>query len=597
MLHALEYPFDLATILRKRKLIREQLMARPLEAAKVAILGGATSAELKQQLELFLLAAGIEPSFYESEYNRYYEDVMLDCAALAEFSPQFAVLYTSSRNITTWPALGDSAEQASELARREVARFEAMWDRLTSQYACLVIQASFDPPPQRASTHLEATAPGGRARYVARLNVALADAIAKRKGVMMLDAQQLSSSIGLDNWHSLEHWYSYKLPTSAAGTLATAHALSRMIAGARGKARKCLVLDLDDTLWGGVIGDDGVTGIKLGRESALGEAYLDFQAYCLELKARGVLLAVASKNELANAREGFTHPDSLLKYEDFSAFVANWEPKDQSLRAIAAQLNIGLDSLVFVDDNPAERALVRDQLPDVKVPEVGSNVVAFATIIERNLYFERPELSLEDLQRGNYYTENRLRDDAQAAFTSYDDYLASLQMKAEIGSFSDAYLDRVTQLTNKTNQFNLTTRRYTLPEITALAADPDCVTLYGRLADRFGDNGLVSVVVGQRRGDALHVDLWLMSCRVLKRNFEQAMLDQVVARAERLGVRRVVGYYVRTPKNDMVADHYGRLGFTLVERDASGNSSIWSLDLSGVYAPRNTVIKEIAVHG
>jgi len=597
MLHALEYPFDLATILRKRKLIRETLLARPTEPVRVAILGGATSAELKQQLELFLLAAGLAPSFYESEYNRYYEDVMLDPEGLRQFGPQFAVFYTSSRNIAVWPRINDSEADVGELVGRELARFEAMWDRLSSECSCLILQPNFDPPPLRASTHLEATAPGGRSRYVSRLNAAFADAISKRKGVMLFDAHQLSASVGLDVWHSPEHWYGYKLPTGPVGTLAVAHALSRMIAGARGKARKCLVLDLDNTLWGGVIGDDGLTGIKLGRDSAIGEAYLDFQAYCLELKARGVLLAVASKNDPQNAREGFLHPDSLLKLEDFSAFVANWDPKDQSLRTIAKELNIGLDSLVFVDDNPAERALVREQLPEVKVPEVGASVVAFASIIERNLYFERPELSAEDLQRAGFYADNRQRESAQAAFGSYDDYLASLQMKAEIGAFSETYLDRIAQLTNKTNQFNLTTRRYTLPEVAALAADPDHVTLYGRLADRFGDNGLVSVVIGQRRGDELRVILWLMSCRVLKRGFEQVMLDALVSRAQGLGVRRIVGEYLRTPKNDMVAEHYGRLGFTLSQGDAKGDASVWTLEVGADYVPRNTVIKEIVVHG
>jgi FkbH-like protein len=424
----------------------------------------------------------------------------------------------------------------------------------------------------------------------------MAQAISQRKGVMLLDQSHLAAQVGLAAWHGGEHWYGYKLATSPTGTIATAHAASRMIAGALGKASKCLVLDLDNTLWGGVIGDDGLGGIKLGRDSAIGEAYLDFQAYCLQLKARGVLLAVASKNDPERAREGFQHPDSLLKLEDFSAFVASWDPKDRSLRSIAQQLNIGLDSLVFVDDNPAERALVREQLPQVKVPEIGSSVTEFASIVEHNLYFERPELSAEDLARAYYYAGNRQREEAQGAYANYDEYLASLGMRAELGSFSKAYLERIAQLINKTNQFNLTTRRYTLPEVTRLAESADHVTLWGRLIDRFGDNGLVSVLLGECRNSELHIDLWLMSCRVLKRAFEQTMLDALVDRARQRGLRRLVGYYKRSPKNEMVAEHYGQLGFSLQSRDPTGSESVWTLELEADYVPRNTVIEEIVVH-
>ena len=291
------------------------------------------------------------------------------------------------------PALTDSVEQVDQRASAEVSRFEAMWDRLSADFSCTTIQNNFDLPPESGASHLAASAPGGAQAYLSRLNAALGRAAHSRSGVLVNDIALLSASLGLDRWHSPEHWYAFKLATSLDGAIASAHATARLIAASLGKTRKCLVLDLDNTLWGGVIGDDGISGIKLGRDSTQGEAFGDFQRYCLGLKEQGVLLAVASKNNEQAAREGFAHPDSILKLADFSAFFANWDNKDENLKRIAHDLNIGLDSLVFVDDNPAERALVREQLPDVAVPEVGDNVALFARYVERSGYFVRAQVS------------------------------------------------------------------------------------------------------------------------------------------------------------------------------------------------------------
>jgi len=335
-----------------------------------------------------------------------------------------------------------------------------------------------------------------------------------------------------------------------------------------------------------------LSGIKIGKESARGESFNAFQQYCLELNERGGPLAVCSKNETETAKQGFTHPDTVLKLEHCTAFQANWDPKPGNIETIARQIDIGVDSLVFVDDNPAERALVSAQLPDVAVPNVGAEVSRFAQYLDREGYFEALRLNRDDAQRAAFYAGNNERAAQAAQFSNYAEFLASLEMKAEIGAFSPAYLERIAQLTNKTNQFNLTTRRYTLAEMEAMAASPEYLTLYGRLADRFGDNGLVSVVAGRLQEDKLHIELWLMSCRVLKRNLEFAMLDALVDRATSRGARELLGYYYRTPKNDMVADHYAKLGFELVSRADDGSSSIWRLDLARPRIP-NQVIKEI----
>jgi FkbH-like protein len=352
-----------------------------------------------------------------------------------------------------------------------------------------------------------------------------------------------------------------------------------------------LVLDLDNTLWGGVIGDDGPDKIVIGRETPRGEAFTAFQEYLVRLKDRGVLLAVCSKNDDAMARRGFAHPDSVLKLSDFAAFVANWEPKHQNIEAIARQLNLGLDSFVFIDDNPAERHLVQAQLPMVAVPNVGDDVCRYPAIVDAARYFEPISLSAEDAQRTQLYAQNAEREALAQTFEDYGAYLDSLAMVGEIDAFSPVYLDRITQLTNKTNQFNLTTRRYTKPEMEAVAADPGYITLYGRLTDVFGDNGLVSVVIGRREEQTLHVDLWLMSCRVLKRGMEDAMLDALVLRARGVGVDRIVGHYIATPRNGMVADHYEKLGFTRIPGDNSDRTS-WTLRIAEEYSPRNRHIRQ-----
>ena len=352
------------------------------------------------------------------------------------------------------------------------------------------------------------------------------------------------------------------------------------------------MLDLDNTLWGGVIGDDGPDKIRIGKETAEAEAYTAFQEYCLRLRARGVLLAVCSKNTDAVARQGLLHPDSVLKIEHFASFKANWHPKPENVVAIAGELNIGLDALVFVDDNPAERAIVAGRLPPVAVPDIGSDVTAFVGIIEKQRYFEPLALSAEDLARSSQYAANAQRRDSESRFADYGEYLEYLQMQAEIEPFQPVYVDRIAQLTNKTNQFNLTTKRYTVADIERIARDSGFVHLYGKLADIFGDNGLVSVIIGRVQGDELHIETWLMSCRVLKREMELAMLDALVAAARDKGVSVVVGSYLRTEKNGMVADHYGKLGFECAYRAEDGSRSDWRLDLNGGYLPKNTHIKD-----
>jgi FkbH-like protein len=591
---ALRFPVTAADILRKRHSLKKELLRQTnLVPTRIAILGGSTTAEVKSMLELFLLAQGIQPTFYESGYNRYSEDVLFESPGLWNFKPDIVFIHTTWHNVSQFPELMEAEKEVEDRLRREAARFESVWEKIHRELGALIIQNNFDLPHLRPLGNLEAFESSGRVNFLMRLNAEFASYARKHSRFLINDILYLSAQVGLDVWHSHTYWYNFHMAVSPAATVTLAQNVAAIVKSVYGRSRKCLVLDLDNTLWGGVVGDDGVQNLILGRDHPVGEAFLDFQRYVKDLQRRGVILAVCSKNDIENAKEGFSHPDSILKLEDFSAFKANWNPKPENIREIAAELNIGLDSVVFLDDNPAERALVADQLPDVASPEVGSDVSRFAEILEHERYFEVDKVVQDDLNRSAYYNSNAQRSAHQAGFRDYGEFLASLEMTAEIGPFSPAYLERITQLINKTNQFNLTTRRYTSAEVEAISQNLGLITLYGRLADRFGDNGLVSVLIGRVLGETVELDLWLMSCRVLNREMEFAMFDALVEQCQARGIRRVVGVYIPSKKNSMVAGHYAGLGFSRLS-ESSGGHVLWQYDIPQDYLAKTRFMRRIA---
>jgi FkbH-like protein len=569
--HPLDYPFDPVEVSRRKKPLRRELLAGgPFLDKRIAILGGSTTAEVKDLLELFLLRYGIRPSFYESEYNKWHEDVLFSAPDLLAFKPDLVYVHTSSVNLSVWPAMDATVAEVDALFKGTLDRFSTFWDRIASELRCPVIQNNFEEPWERPLGNLDAWDYRGRSHYTACLNAAFAAEARCRPTLYLQDLHYLASLHGLRAWHDRNHWYLYKYALAHEAIPDLAYNLARMVLAVFGGSKKGLVLDLDNTLWGGVIGDDGLQGLHLGPETPEGEVHTAIQAYAKALKERGVILAVSSKNEEANAREGFSHPDSILKTSDFSGFKANWDPKHENIAALASEINVGVDSLVFLDDNPAERAIVRGQLAGVAVPELGEEASGFLDTLDRGRYFETVSLSEDDLRRSEQYALRSDLGQAEARFADYGEFLRHLEMKAEIRGFQPLYYDRVTQLVNKSNQFNVTTRRYTLSEVQAAAVDPARITLYGRLKDRFGDHGLVSVVIGTARGKDLELDLWLMSCRVLKRGMEHAMMDELVRAARAKGLKRLLGRYLPTAKNAMVKDLYLDLGFSLERRDAEG---------------------------
>ena len=435
--------------------------------------------------------------------------------------------------------------------------------------------------------------PGAPATVVTRLNNQVCEA-AGRDGVLVLDIARASQRDGIDAWFDVGRWLQGKLEIAPQAAPLYGDLAARILGAQRGLSKKCLVLDLDNTLWGGVIGDDGLDGIVLGEGSAAGEAHLALQHYAKQLKERGVVLAVCSKNDAKIAEAAFRdHPEMVLRRSDFAAFQANWDDKAQNLKAIAARLNIGIDSLVFVDDNPIERARVRQSLPMVAVPELPEDPAHYVRCLAEAGYFEAIAFTAEDRDRAQSYAANAEREALLGSAESMEDFLRGLAMTAVYGPFTAVDHARVVQLINKTNQFNTTTRRYAGDEIARIMEEPDAVTLQFRLLDRVGDNGLVSTMILRPTPDddeALEIENWVMSCRVFGRELEYEAMNIAVEAAKERGARTLVADYIPTPKNDVISRLYPSLGFTEVDSPTPANGATrWALDLAD-YVTRKTHI-------
>lgn len=586
----LTYPFDPSYIIKKRKSIKRELLADGSARIKkkIAVFGGSTTNEIINTLELFLLDAGIEAEFYESEYAQYEQDAVFPSEELLSFKPDVVFVHTTNRNIRNLPEITDSREIVDEKLKSELSRFENIWSSIRDKFHCPIIQNNFEMPFYRLMGNKDCSDYRGRTNFISRLNQAFYDYAEKTEGFYINDINYLSADYGLKEWSNPSFWNMYKYAMCFEAIPSLTFSVSNIIKSIFGKNKKALALDLDNTLWGGVVGDDGVDGIEIGQENGVSQSYYEFQSYIKQLKALGIILTVCSKNDHENAIAGLNHPEGVLKPDDFIIIKANWENKDRNIAETAAELNILPESIVFVDDNPAEREIVKAQLKGVQAPIMDS-VENYITTIDRSGFFELTSFNEDDLKRNEMYKENALRNAQQASFADYGEYLKSLDMKATIGDFIPVYIARITQLTNKSNQFNLTTKRYTQTEMEEVWKSQNYIRLYGKLVDKFGDNGVVSVVIGEKRDDTLHIDLWLMSCRVLKRDMEQAMLDTLVDKCRNSGISKIKGYYYPTKKNGMVRELYKTFGFTKISEDESGNT-VWELSIEG-YENQNRYIE------
>lgn len=588
----LQYPLDASVLIQKKRSIRASLLKqnRIKIHKKIAILGGSTTSLIADLLELFLLNYGVEAEFYQSEYGKYWEDAMFENPKLTSFAPDFIYIHTTMRNIISYPSVREDEDVVNSLIEKVYRDYEDMWYKLFEKYKCVIIQNNFQKPLYRLYGNKDASDAHGRISYINCLNQKFYEFAKHNNNFYINDIDWLSSCYGLYNWSEPSYWYMYKCDPALPAIPELALNVANIIKSILGLNKKAIALDLDNTIWGGVVGDDGPEGIEIGKETAKGELFRDFQSYIKEQKDLGIILTVVSKNEEENAVAGLNREDNVLSPEDFLVIKANWKQKDQNILEIAESINIGEDSFVFVDDNPAEREIVRSQIPGIGVPEIDlpeKNIV----VLDRNGYFEATNLSADDLDRNKMYMENVERRKSRSRFKNYSDYLKSLEMQAEISEFNPLYIDRISQLTNKSNQFNLTTKRYTRADIESMANNEKYVTMYGKLVDKFGDNGVVAITIGDRRNkEEMDIDLWLMSCRVLKRGMEFAMMDAFVGKCKEMGIKRVYGHYYPTSKNKMVKSFYGDMGFHLIEESKEGDG-LWLLDISKGYKKKNNIIQ------
>lgn len=544
-------------------------------ATRVAILGFSTTQYYAAVLRGLGKATGLPLVTYESEYNTVQQTVLDERSGLYSFRPDLIVFVTAVQALRNVLLTADLSDRAA-VVEREVEELTHAVRRVSAIPGVTVIVNEFVTPYERAWGNFSARVDGSLGNLVRRVNERLREIASETENVYTIDSDHVASWIGKRAWFDERLWFyskSFCHPEALPAIAGQALDIYRAI---KGKGLKCVALDLDNVLWGGTIGDDGLEGIRLG-ELGEGEAYVQFQLWLKELSARGIILAVCSKNDEDKAWEPFRkHPDMVLTEENISCFVANWNNKADNLRLIAKRLNIGLDSIVLLDDSPFERNLVRELAPEACVPELPADPAEYVPYLESLNLFEATQFSDEDRRRADFYRANTLRENEQAQFTDVNDYLASLNMEAIFEPFDEHHMPRIAQLVQRTNQFNLTTIRHTAAELAAFADDPDCLPFYVTLTDRFGDNGLVSVVIGRRDGAVLDMTTWLMSCRVISRRLEEFTLDQLVELARAGGIAAVRGRYAPTPKNNIVATHYEKLGFRLVDQAADG-SSTWEL--------------------
>ncbi|MDD5422650.1 MAG: HAD-IIIC family phosphatase [Candidatus Omnitrophota bacterium] len=559
-----------------------------LKKIRVAVLATSTVSHFNDILRYWLAKEGFDADIYESEYDTVRQTIMDKNSPLYDFGPDIAVIFTNYRDVAFDVPPGSSREEIKSAVSSAVRDVASLWDALNRNSKCHIIQNNADLPYHRTFGNFEGAAPWTKINVLRLFNLELASAAVP--GVTIFDLDFVSSAYGKRKWHDAEYWYHSKHAFSLDATGLVAHDLSKVIGSIKGRAKKCLVLDLDNTIWGGVIGDDGIEGIALGSGPD-GEAFADFQRYLALLKRRGVILAVCSKNDEETAKEPFLkHPDMHLKLEDMVVFKANWDDKPSNIRQIASELNIGLDAIVFVDDNPAERELVRSTLPMVSVPELPPDPAGYVHALTSHSYFETVSFSDEDRARTEYYKSNVTRLGFQKQFTDLADYLKSLGMEMAVWTFDDFNLPRISQLVNKSNQFHLTTTRYTEQELRSMRDDPKRICRSFRLRDRFGDNGLISAVILEKKtpGEAV-IDTWVMSCRVLSRSCEEFICREMITLAEEAGVKRITGKYIPTKKNRLVSGLYERLGFRTAGQEAE--AFLWSLDIGRGTTLPETFIK------
>lgn len=548
----------------------------PLAPFSLGVISNATTKLITPALVGTALRAGVALAVVEAEYNQVAQEAFSEHSVFSGHKLDAVLVGIDYRGLPLIAAPGDKVAADKNVADC-ISYIKTIADNIRSRMGTKIILQNIASPVESFSGSFEGRLPGTLSWLIARINLEL-DALASAD-LVILDAAGLAANVGLANWHDATLWNMAKLPFAQNYVPIYSDYVCRIIAAWRGKSRRCLILDLDNTLWGGVIGDDGMEGILIGNGDATGEAHLSVQQVALGLRDRGVVLAVSSKNEDDIARKPFReHPDMLLREEHIAVFHANWSDKASNIKAIAETLSLGLESMVFLDDNPAERLQVRTEIPDVAVPELPPDPALYGRTLLAAGYFEAIAFSEEDRKRAAFYQQNAQRAELLNQ-SDMEGYLRSLNMEITFAPFDATGRTRIAQLISKSNQFNLTTKRYGELEVKRLEEDKDIFTRQIRLADTFGDNGMISVIVCRILPEAWEIDTWLMSCRVLGRCVEEAVLQDIIGNAKKTGAKKLIGTYIPTARNIIVKEHYRKLGFTKTAGDGSG-AETWELDIA-----------------
>jgi FkbH-like protein len=548
---------------------------------RVGLVGTWTTSAFAPLLRLAAARLGLALEIHEPDFGQYFNATLDPGSDLLARDLDALVLAPEHRALGV-RAFTDTPEADADA---EVARWSGVWSAVRRRAAPTILQMGFAVPGSDPLGHHALGLDGSRRSVITRINRDLAHKAAA-EDVGFVNLALLASRMGTREWFDDRGWYMAKMPFAADSLPVIARHTAAVLAARLGLSRRAVVVDLDNTLWGGVVGDDGLSGIVLGGGTA-GEAYQDFQVALKELTGRGILLAVCSKNDpevaLAPFRE---HPEMVLKEDDIAAFVANWEPKSENIRTISSTLGLGLASLTFLDDNPYERAEVRRALPEVDVPVLPDDPTSFRRTLEEYPYFEPAAFTPADRDRAGQYRARARAAELAASAGSLAEYQASLTMTARTGGIDPGSIARVVQLLNKTNQFNLTTRRRNRAELEAFLARPGAQGLTLRLADRFADHGLVAVALAEAReggareggagGRVLEIDTLLMSCRVLGRGVEALVLAELARLAAAAGCAALTGSYLPSGRNGMVAELYPRHGFAKIGEEEGATR--WSVD-------------------
>ncbi|MDE5465503.1 HAD-IIIC family phosphatase [Bradyrhizobium sp. CSS354] len=576
--------FYLSTLRKKAKLHTTESVQPRL---RLALIGGYNLYPLHELVEHLLAIRGIECERFLGEYDNFVSEVLDGSSPLYAFKPDLAFILPNANHCRFSGALLDAVQHQREAVVGAAEQLLNLAQTFIERSGAAVILANFALPGGLDLGSFRSRTLGADWSFRKAVNLELG--LRAPAEVQICDVEFLSARRGITAAEDARAWYESKQPGSPDFLVDVAQELGHLIASRKQSPKKVLALDLDQTLWGGVIAEDGIEGIELGDSSPRGEAFKAFQKYLLSLSERGVLLAVCSKNDHARAIEVFEkHPEMVLRLEHFAAFKANWDPKSDNLQRIADELRVGVDSFVFADDNPAEIEIVRQFQPQVQGVLLGPDPAEFIGRLQAGRHFEPRTVTAEDLGRTAQYNQERRRTELAASVTDMPAYLASLEMRGTIKEFDALDLPRIAQLIARSNQFNLTTVRRSETDIQGLMSRPDyrCFTM--RLEDRFGDSGLICVVIAKVEDGVLVLDTWLMSCRVLKRQVEDEIMNEIFRLAEVAGCARVRGIYLPTAKNGIVAGIYKAFGFVRTEDSAARKE--FELEV-GKYQVRSTKIR------